>query len=185
MSRSELLSRPPDLVLARRLNWLVVGLSITVLGLVAAMRVIRIPLPDGWSTDFLPSAYSTINAGVAVLLVVAWILIKRGHVRGHRAAIQTALVGSFIFLLGYVIYHVTADEQRFTGEGPIRFVYFSLLISHIVLAAVSFPLILYTWVLATTRQFARHRKFAQWVFPLWLYVALTGPLCWILLRTWG
>lgn len=181
MTESSWLDRPPDLRLARKLNALIVIISIAVLGTVASMRSIRLELPPGWSTAFLPNVYSLINVGVALLLVAALWFIRRGQVRAHRAAIQTALAGSALFLLMYVVYHITSEHRAFSGTGAIRVVYLVLLASHVILAAVSFPFILYTWALATTRQFERHRKMARLVFPVWLYVAVTGPLCWLML----
>jgi putative membrane protein len=180
--KNDWLTREPDLKLARRLNGMVAVLTIVVFGLVGAMRQFKFALPDGITTDWLPALYSFINLCVAVTLIVAVLFIKRGQVARHRAAINTALAGSTLFLLLYVVYHFTNQESRFAGEGPIRYLYFALLISHVVLAALSFPFILYTWVLGTTNQFARHRRFTHFVFPVWLYVAVTGPVCHALLR---
>ncbi len=186
MDKNEFLKREPNLALARRLNAGVIVLTVIVFGLVGAMRrEQKIALPDGLSTDFLPLAYSLINLGVALALIVAVVLIRRGNVAGHRLAINTALAGSLVFLIGYVIYHFTNVETRFGNTGPVRVVYLFFLITHVVLAAISFPFILYTWVLGTTNQFARHRRLARFVFPVWLYVALTGPLCYFLLHTLG
>ena len=92
------------------------------------------------------------------------------------------MVCSALFLLCYVAYHFTTPETKFGGEGSIRIVYFVLLISHIVLAAVSFPLILFTWIFGFTGQVTRHRKFSKITFPMWLYVAITGPACYLMLR---
>lgn len=184
-SYNDWLARQPNLSLARRLNVVVGILTVIVLGLVGAMRQIKFELPEGISTDWLPGVYSTINVGVAIALIIALVFIKQRNVVAHRVSINTALVGSIAFLLCYVVYHFTNEEQRFNGEGPVRIVYFAILISHVVLAAASFPLILYTWVLATTNQFAKHRRFARIVFPVWLYVAITGPLCYALLKFWN
>ncbi len=185
MHKNEFLKREPNPALARRWNRAVVVLTIVVLGLVGAMRRVKIPLPEGVSTDFLPLAYSLVNLGVAAALVTALVMIKRGDASGHRRFINLALVGSLVFLTGYVVYHFTNEETRFEGQGPIRYVYFFVLVTHVILAAVSFPAILTTWVLATTNQFARHRRLARYVFPVWLYVAVTGPLCYFLLRVFG
>jgi putative membrane protein len=89
---------------------------------------------------------------------------------------------SVLFLLSYVAYHMTSEPTRFGGVGSIRTVYFMLLASHILLAAVSLPFILFTFIAAWTNRFKAHRKLARWVFPLWLYVALTGPICYWMLR---
>lgn len=89
---------------------------------------------------------------------------------------------SIAFLLCYVAYHFTTPETKFGGEGAIRTVYFLLLVSHIILAALSLPCILLTWIWGFTNQFARHRKWTRFVFPVWLYVAVTGPICYLMLR---
>ncbi len=92
------------------------------------------------------------------------------------------MIASASFLLCYVAYHFTTEETKFGGTGAICYVYYPLLISHIVLAAFSLPFILQTWVYGFTSQVAKHRKMAKWVFPMWLYVAITGPICYLLLR---
>jgi putative membrane protein len=89
---------------------------------------------------------------------------------------------SALFLLSYVLYHFTTPETRFGGEGVIRYIYFFILITHIILAALTLPFILLTFNRAYTDQFDRHRKMARWVFPLWLYVAVTGPICYLMLK---
>lgn len=182
MNDSELLSQPPRLALARKLQIGIWILTVLVLGLVGLMRQVKIPLPDGLDFKFLPPLYSTLNALVAVLLILALVLIKRRRVAAHRNAITAALIGSGLFLLCYVLYHFTTDETRYGGEGPLKYVYYSLLLSHVVLAAVSFPFILQTWMYGVTAQFDRHRRMARWVFPIWLYVAITGPICYLMLR---
>jgi len=180
--RSEWLARPANEVLARRLKALAWVLSAIVLALVGAMQRIRLPLPDGWDTSLLPPIHATINALAAVVLLAALVFIKRGEVARHRAAMMAAMGLSVLFLLSYVAYHLTNDPTRYGGEGPLRTVYFVLLISHIVLAAVSFPFILFTFIAAWTNRFAAHRRLARWVWPMWFYVAVTGPVCYLMLR---
>ena len=142
----------------------------------------KIPLPEGVDLGFLPTVHAILNTLVAVCLILALVMIKRGNVLLHRNLMTAALALSAVFLLCYVSYHFTTDETRYGGQGTWRLVYFVLLISHIVLAAVSFPLILQTWVYSLTNQFEKHRQLARWVFPMWLYVAVTGPICYLMLR---
>ena len=178
----EWLKREPEASkakLLRTIAWIVTAL---VLGLVVAMRKIQIPLPEGVSFTFLPPIYSALNAVAAVALVAAVVFIKQGKVKAHKAAIQFALVVSITFLLGYVLYHITTPETEYGGEGPIRVVYFILLITHIILAAVSFPFILFAYISGATNYFAQHKKMVKWVFPVWLYVAITGPVCYLMLK---
>jgi putative membrane protein len=92
------------------------------------------------------------------------------------------MVCSALFLISYVLYHFTTPETRYGGQGTMRAIYFFFLITHVVLAAVTLPFILLTFTRAYTNQFERHKKMARWVFPLWLYVAVTGPICYLMLR---
>ncbi|BCX49179.1 hypothetical protein HAHE_30870 [Haloferula helveola] len=180
--RSEWLAKPANEELARKLRVVAWVVSALVLVLVALMQRIRLPLPEGWSTEMLPPFHAAVNAAGAVVLIAALVFIKQGKVALHRAAMLFAMVLSVLFLLSYVAYHMTNDPTRFGGEGAIRGFYFFLLITHIVSAAVSFPFILFTFIAAWTNRFAAHRKLARWVFPLWLYVAVTGPVCYLMLK---
>ena len=146
------------------------------------MQKIRLPLPEGWSTGFLPPFHAAVNALGALVLVVSLIAIKHGKVRLHRATMVVAMGLSVLFLLSYVAYHLTNDPTRYGGTGPLRTVYFILLITHIIFAAVSLPFILFTFIAGWTNRFAAHRRLARWVFPMWLYVAITGPVCYWMLR---
>ena len=182
MNLAETLQQPPNLRLAKKLKIAIWIITAAVLILVMLMRQVKIPLPEGTSFAFLPPIYSTINAIAAVLLITALVMIKRGNLAGHKLAINSAMVCSLVFLLCYVLYHFTSEETRFGGEGAIKIVYLLLLISHIVLAAASLPFILLTWSYGVTNQFDKHRRMAKWVFPIWLYVAVSGPICYLMLR---
>lgn len=180
--RSEWLSRPAKEVLWRKLRMIAWVVSALVLLLVGAMQRIRIDLPEGWDTSMLPPFHASVNGLGAMVLIMALIFIKQGRVGLHRAAMMLAMVLSVLFLLSYVGYHITNDPTTYKGEGTMRTVYFVLLITHIVSAAVSFPFILFTFIAGLTNRFDAHRKMARWVFPLWLYVAVTGPVCYLMLR---
>jgi putative membrane protein len=182
-SNNPMQNSSPNIALAGKLRVGVWVLTIAVWGLVGLMRrPEKIPLPDGVELGFLPAVNATLNSLVAIFLVIALVMIKRKNIVAHRRFISSAMITSAVFLLSYVAYHFTTAETKFGGEGTIRTVYFVLLISHIVLAAVSLPFILQTWVYAFTSQFDKHRKMARWVFPMWLYVAITGPICYLMLR---
>lgn len=178
------LQREPNLALGKKLKITAWALTSFVLGLVVLMRrpELKIPLPDGFDFSFLPPVHAVLNTIVSIALVVAVVAIKKKNIELHKGAISVAMLASVAFLLCYVAYHFTTDEVRFQGQGTIRVVYFFLLITHIVLAAVSLPFILFTWINGATNQFAKHKKLARWVFPVWLYVAVTGPLCYLLLK---
>ena len=173
----------PNVALGSKLRILVWVLTVVVWLLVGAMRrPEKIPLPEGISLSFLPMVHAILNSCVAIFLMCALVMIKRKNVVAHRRFISAAMIASASFLLCYVAYHFTTEETKFGGKGVIWTVYITLLISHIVLAAVSLPFILQTWVYGFTNQIAKHRKMAKWVFPMWLYVAVTGPVCYLLLR---
>jgi len=172
--------RSPNVRLEKRLNYIAYIVSFVVLLLVVLMRRIKIDL--GVDFSFLPPIHASLNALAAVILVFAFYSIKNGRVEQHRKAIYAAMVCSALFLISYVLYHFTTPEVRYGGTGTMRTVYFVLLITHVILAALVLPFILLTFNRAYTGQYARHRKMARWVFPLWLYVAVTGPICYLMLQ---
>ena len=180
--RRQWLARPPREELAKKLGVATWIFSAIVLVLVVCMQKIRLPLPDGWSTTGLPPFHAGVNAAVALTLMVSLVAIKLGKVRLHRATMVAAMLLSVVFLLSYVAYHITNDPTRYGGEGPARTVYFVLLITHILSAAVSLPFILFTFIAGWTNRFTAHKRLARWVYPLWLYVAVTGPVCYLMLR---
>ena len=178
----QMLSREPNLELARKLKIAIWILTVVVLGLVGVMRRVKLPLPEGYDLGFLPPVHAALNTCVALFLITALVMIKRGNVLRHTQFISAAMICSIVFLLCYVCYHFTTEETKYGGEGIAKTVYLTLLLSHIVMAAVSLPFILYTWMYGFTAQFGKHRKMAKWVFPMWLYVAITGPICYTMLR---
>ena len=168
-------------VLAKKLNIWATVVSIAVLTLVAGMR--KIPRLDlGIDFSFLPAIYSIMNLIAATFLIAALYFIRQKNIAQHRKMILIALTSSFLFLLMYVLYHITTPEIKYCGEGSIRTVYFTLLITHVVLAAVSFPFILFTFVRGFTMQVEKHKRMARWVYWIWLYVAISGPVVYLMLR---
>lgn len=131
--------------------------------------------------SFLPPIYATINGITAILLVSAVISIKNGKQKLHERLMTSAIACSVIFLVMYVAYHLTADSTKFGGEGIIRLVYFVILISHIALSVIIIPFVLYTYVRALSGNFERHKKLARITFPLWLYVAVTGVIVYLMI----
>jgi len=180
--RKQWLARAPQEALSKNLGVAAWILSTVVLLLVVAMQKIKLPLPDGWTTAFLPPIHAGLNAVAAVVLLVSLICIKLGKVKLHRATMVLAMLLSVLFLLSYVAYHMTNDPTRYGGVGTMRTIYFILLSTHILTAAVSLPFILFTFIAGWTNRFTAHRKLARWVFPLWLYVAITGPICYWMLK---
>lgn len=176
------LTRKPDDALAGKLGIAAWILSAAVLGLVVLMRGPKIPLPDGWSMAFLPPVHAVLNSLVALCLVAALVAVKNGRIALHRNFIFAAMGFSVAFLLCYVAYHFTTVETKYGGHGWLKTTYLLLLITHIVLAGVSLPFILFTFISGWTNRFPAHRRLAKWVFPMWLYVAVTGPICYWMLR---
>ncbi len=131
---------------------------------------------------FLPAVNASLNALAATLLVSGYVAIRRGARTAHKYFMVGALVASTLFLACYLVYHYVHGDTRFTGVGLIRTVYFVILISHILLSAVVFPLALSTVWFASRARFGTHRKVARITFPLWLYVSVTGVAIFFLLR---
>ena len=131
--------------------------------------------------SFLPPIYATINGITAALLVSAVVAIKKGNRAIHEKLMTTAIVCSVVFLIMYVAYHMTADPTKFGGEGAIKYVYFFLLLTHIALSVTIIPLVLFTYVKALAGQFDNHKKLAKITFPLWLYVAVTGVIVYLMI----
>lgn len=164
----------------RKLDIIATVISVAVLILVVMMRRVKIPTEMDFS--FLPPFHATLNGITAVVLLIALYFIKKKNIEAHRKSMLLAIGLSVLFLLSYVLYHFTTEETRFGGEGTIRYVYFFILITHIILAAVILPFILFTFNRAITNQITKHKKLARWVYPIWLYVAITGPLCYFMLK---
>lgn len=130
---------------------------------------------------FLPPIYATINGITAILLIAAVIAIKKGNRKLHENLMKTAIACSVAFLVMYVAYHMTSDSTKFGGEGVIKYVYYFILVTHILLSIVIIPFVLITYVRAITNNFERHKKIAKITFPIWLYVAVTGVIVYFMI----
>ncbi|MDX1349813.1 MAG: DUF420 domain-containing protein [Putridiphycobacter sp.] len=178
--------------LEKRYKPLVIALSIIIPLAVALLFGIKI---EGYNFSFLPPIYATINGIVAILLVSAVIAIKNGNRLLHERLIKLAILGSVLFLVGYVIYHITSDTTYYgdinkdgilTDEernklGFSAVVYLFILFTHIILSVVIIPFVLFTYLRAWAGKFDRHKKLAKYTFPLWLYVAITGVVVYLLI----
>lgn len=160
-----------------RLAWVISGIV-----LVAVVMMRRVKLDTGIDFSFLPPFHASVNALTFIVLLLGYRAIRAKRVEVHRQWMTTAMILSVVFLLSYVVYHITTPETRFGGEGLIRIVYFVLLITHIVLAAAILPFILFTFIRGYSGVIDRHRRLARWVFPIWLYVAATGPISYLMLK---
>lgn len=134
-----------------------------------------LPLSD------LPAVNATLNSASALLLAAGYFFIRRGKIAAHRRCMVAALTTSALFLTSYLIYHYNVGSVPFPGRGWIRGVYFSILITHTILAAVIVPLVLVTLTRALREDFVRHRRIARWTLPLWFYVSVTGVVVYVML----
>ena len=157
----------------------IIALSIAIPIVVAVLFSVKIPGVE--RLGFLPPIYASINALTAIILVTAVVQIKKGNRKTHERLMKTAIVLSALFLVMYVIYHMTSDSTPYGGEGFIRNVYFFILISHILLSIVVIPFVLVTYVRALAERFDKHKKIAKITFPLWLYVAISGVVVYLMI----
>jgi uncharacterized membrane protein YozB (DUF420 family) len=132
----------------------------------------------------LPALNATLNAISGVLLLIGYVFIRRGQFERHRACMLAAFTTSTLFLISYLVYHAQVGSRPFTGQGPVRIIYFSILISHVVLAALILPLALMTLSRGLKGRFDRHVPIARWTLPLWLYVSVTGVIVYLMLYQW-
>ncbi|WP_299216169.1 DUF420 domain-containing protein [uncultured Dokdonia sp.] len=163
-------------------KWIVV-LSVVIPLAVAALFGVK--LKDyGFDVEpltFLPPVYATINGLTAIVLVLAVLQIKKGNRKTHERLMKFAILLSVLFLVMYVAYHMTSDSTSYGGEGATRYLYFFILITHIVLSIVIIPLVLFTYVRALAERFDKHKKLAKITFPIWLYVAITGVVVYLMI----
>lgn len=163
----------------KKYNKLIVVLSIVIPIAVAILFGVRIPNVEPLS--FLPPIYATINGLTAVILIIAFFAIKNKNVVLHENLMTTAIWCSALFLVMYVAYHMTSDSTKFGGEGTIKYVYYFILLTHILLSIVVIPFVLITYVRAITNNIEKHKKIARITFPLWLYVAVTGVIVYVMI----
>jgi len=135
-----------------------------------------------YSVPLLPYFNAVINFITLICIVLAFYYIKKGNQEAHAKLMTTALILSIIFLLSYLVYHAGSNETKFGGEGVIRYVYFVLLISHILLSSIIVPLVLITFLRAKMKDFDRHKKIARYTFVVWIYVLISGILVFLLIR---
>ena len=129
----------------------------------------------------LPAVNATLNAISGVLLVIAYTLIRQRKIEQHRRVMLAAFVTSSLFLVCYVIYHAQVGSVRFTRQGFVRPLYFTILITHVTLAAAVLPMAIVTLSRGLKAKYPQHRRIARWTFPIWLYVSVTGVLVYLML----
>ena len=172
-----------DRTLEKKYSKLIIAVSI-IIPLVVAL-LFSVKLKDfGFDVEplsFLPPIYATINGLTAIVLVLGVMAIKNGNQVLHQRLMTTAIAFSLLFLVMYVAYHMTSDSTKFGGEGTIRYVYFFILLTHILLSIIIIPMVLITYVRALSQRFEQHKKLARITFPIWLYVAVTGVIVYLMI----
>jgi putative membrane protein len=172
-----------NLAQERKYRKIITALSIIIPLAVAALFAVN--LKDlGFDVEpltFLPLIYASTNGLTAIVLIAAVIAIKKGNKKLHEQLNTFAIICSLAFLLMYIAYHMTSDSTKFGGEGTIKYVYYFILFTHIVLSIIIIPFVLTTFMRAKLGNFPQHKKIAKITFPLWLYVAITGVIVYVMI----
>jgi putative membrane protein len=166
-----------------KFNKLIVVLSIAIPLVVALLFGVNLRKLgfDVQPLYILPPIYASINGVTAFLLIAAVVAIKNGNRKLHEYLMKLAIACSISFLVMYVAYHMTSDSTKFGGEGAIKYLYYFILITHILLSIIIIPLVLTTYVKAWSEKFDKHKKLAKITFPIWLYVAITGVIVYVMI----
>jgi putative membrane protein len=173
------MNKVDDKIREQKFNRIITIISILVPLVVAVLFGVKIPNSE--PLGFLPPVYASINGLTAILLIYAVWAIKNGKRVLHQNIMSACIVLSLLFLLMYIAYHMTADSTSYGGEGVFKYVYYFILISHIILSIVIIPLVLKTYARAYLQNFERHRQLARITFPIWLYVAVTGVIVYLMI----
>ncbi len=165
----------------KQANWLIGIFSVVVFVVVVILGQVQLEVDLGFDIHIFAAINAVINSVIAVLLVAALIAVKNKKFMLHKQFMMTALVLSILFLVSYIAHHLLAGDTKFGGEGTIRIVYYVILITHIFLAAIILPFILFTAYRGLTSEFAKHKKLSRITWPLWFYVAVTGPIVYLMI----
>lgn len=170
----------------RRASWLIISFSVVVFLIVSALHPLNKALgldakSFGFDVHIFAAVNAAINTLVSILLLVALYLVKQKRYLAHRNTMYAAMLLSILFLLSYIMHHILAGDTHYGGSGIIRTFYFILLYSHILLAAVILPFILFTAYRGMIGEYDRHKQLSRWTFPLWLYVSMTGPIVYLMI----
>ena len=158
---------------------LIILISVLIPAVVVVLLFVRIEsIPP---LTFLPPIYASINGLTALLLILAYRSILKKNVKRHELLMKVSIGLSVVFLVMYVLYHMTTDPTPFGGEGLIRYIYLSILITHITLSVFIIPMVLVTYVRAISQMFDKHKKIARFTFPIWLYIAVTGVIVYLMI----
>lgn len=173
--------KPSLRVPERNAKWIVWVFSGIVFTAVLVLSRVRVPAPDGIDIHVFAQINAVLNSFVSVLLIAGLVTARAGRWTMHRGVMLSALGLSVMFLVSYILHHLFAGDTRFGGEGPLKVVYYVVLVTHIILAAGSLPFILITAYRALVGRFAEHRKLARRLWPIWLYVSISGVVVYLLI----
>ena len=165
----------------RKANIYIISVSAIVFLAVVFLHELNLKIEVSFDPHIFAKINAIINGIVSILLVLGLIFIKGKKYLFHKKVMNLSIVLSVLFLLSYIAHHLLAESTPFMGEGTIKTIYYLILVSHIILAGLSLPFILFTAYRASISEFGRHKKLARYVYPVWLYVAVTGVVVYILI----
>lgn len=156
--------------------------SAAALAFLAWLLLVPRDAAGSYDLSFMPAVNACLNACAATLLLAGWVAIRSGRIQLHRSLMVSAFACSALFLIGYVAYHYVHGDTKYQGEGPMRTVYFGVLISHVLLSIGVVPMALASFYFALRQRFDSHKKVTRWLAPIWLYVSVTGVVIYFMLR---
>ncbi|MBS1590864.1 MAG: DUF420 domain-containing protein [Bacteroidetes bacterium] len=162
-------------------KWFIGIFSVVVFMVIIILSRIKLKVNLGFDVHIFAAINAGINTVVAILLITALIAVKRKKYLLHKKLMITALMLSVVFLISYITHHLLAGDTKFGGEGIIKIIYLIILFTHIFLAAVILPFILFTAYRALVAEYAAHKKLAKITWPLWLYIAISGPIVYLMI----
>jgi len=166
----------------RAASILIITVSVLILGVVALLFYRSMPAGEvDFDLTIFPKFHAVLNSLATLVLLAGFYFIKNGKVKPHKRCMGTGFFLSAVFFTSYVTYHSLSEPTSYGGEGVLKFIYYGVLTSHILLAVVIVPLVLFTLYFALTNQFHRHKRLARWTLPIWLYVTITGVLVYVLI----
>ena len=165
----------------KQAKWIIGIISITIFTIIATLSKLKLAINLGFNVHLFATINAYINGTVSILLVAALIAVRQKKYVLHKNIMLTAIIFSSVFLVSYIFHHLLAAETKFGGQGALKYVYYFILATHIILAAIILPFILFTAYRALTGEWLMHKKIARYTWPLWLYVSITGVLVYMLI----
>ena len=165
----------------RKAKWLIILVSVVVFMAVVVLGRVEVPMGGDFDVHLFAGFNAIINSTVSVLLVAGLVAVRKRKYQLHKKLMLSAMILSVLFLVSYICHHLFAGDTKFGGEGAIRYFYYFILITHIILAAIILPFILFTTYRAMIAEWPQHRKLAKITWPIWLYVSVTGVLVYLMI----